>query len=342
MIPTRALVPFAVAALLAASTASAAPLAIGDIVVTDQFTSSVLRIDPVSGAQATISAGGHLVNPTGVAVDATGMVFVIDSGGVIVRVDPAAYDAGNPGTNQEVVAQGALLTTPQDGTFDADGTLLVAVQTGSKLVRVDPNAFDPLHVEANQTLVASGDLISAPKDVAVDPATGTAYVTCFNTHRVVRVEPNGAQSLVAAGGSLFQGPVGIAREADGHLIVRGAPNGILRIDPDAFDGGNLYANQSYVALAGLLSLVNDTAVEANGDLVSSDGFAEISHVVRVHPATYDAAHPEANQTELSPQGILTSPLAIAVFAPEPSAVLLAAVATAALAARRRSRSRFVA
>jgi hypothetical protein len=129
---------------------------------------------------------------------------------------------------------------------------------------------------------------------------------------------------------MVQGPVGIAREADGHLIVRGAVNGILRIDPDAFNAGDGYANQSYVSVGGMLSLVNDTAVEANGDLVSTDGFA--FDVVRADPDSYDAAHPDANQTLLSPQGVLTSPLAIAVFAPEPSVSLLAWVAAATLVA----------
>jgi sugar lactone lactonase YvrE len=330
----HAIAALGIAAALTAQTAAAAPLALGDIVVTDYFlTPSVIRIDPVNGAQATISSGGLLGNPTGVAIDDFGIVYVIDEGGKIVRVDPAAYDAGDPDGNQQVVSQGGLLTTPQSGDFDADGTLLVAAQAGSKLVRVDPDAFNPLDPAANQTLVASVDLLSAPKDVAVDRATGNAYVTSFATDRVIRVEPNGTQTIAALGG-LLQSPTGIAREADGHLIVRGDVNTIVRIDPDAYTGADPAANQQYVSKGGLLVLVNDVAVEASGDVVATDGFEW--WVSRIDPDAYAPADPDGNQTLLSPQGapsLLTSPIAIDVYTPEPAASLGTALAFALLAMR---------
>ena len=330
----RAIAALILAAALAAHSASAAPLALGDIVVTDFFfTPSVIRVDPVSGEQTTISSGGLLGNPNGVAVDDFGIVYVIDTGGKIVRVDPAAYDAGDPSANQQLVSQGGLLTTPQDGDFDADGTLLVAVQAGSKLVRVDPDAFDPLDPAANQTLVASVDLLSVPKDVAVDRATGNAYVTSFATDRVIRVEPDGTQTIAALG-ALLQSPTGIAREADGHLIVRGGPNAIVRIDPDAYTGANPAANQQYVSAGGFLVLVNDVAVEASGDVVATDGFGY--SVSRIDPAAYSPADPDGNQTLVSPQdasSLFTYPIAIDVYTPEPANALLMAAALAALAVR---------
>jgi sugar lactone lactonase YvrE len=323
------------AAMLATHTASAAPLALGDIVVTDfLLTPSVIRVDPVSGEQTTISSGGLLGNPNGVAVDDFGIVYVIDTGGKIVRVDPAAYDAGDPDANQELVAQGGLLTTPQDGDFDADGTLLVAAQAGSKLVRVDPSAFNALDPDANQTLVTSGDLLSSPKDVAVDRATGNAYVTSFSTDRVIRVAPNGTQTIAALG-ALLESPTGIAREADGHLVVRGDPNGIVRIDPDAYTGADPGANQEYVSVGGLLVLINDVAVEASGDVVATDGFGY--SVSRIDPDAYSPADPDGNQTLVSPQDVFTlftNPVAIDVYTPEPAAELLGAVALASLVRRR--------
>lgn len=331
---TRAIAALGTALAFAAHAASAAPLALGDLVVTDYFfTPSLIRVDPASGEQTTISSGGLLGNPNGVAVDDFGIVYVIDTAGTIVRVDPAAYDAGDPDANQQLVSQGGLLTTPQDADFDADGTLLVAVQAGSKLVRVDPDAFDPLDPAANQTLVASVDLLSSPKDVAVDRATGNAYVTSFATDRVVRVEPDGTQTIAALGG-LLQSPTGIAREADGRLIVRGDVNSIVRIDPDAYTGANPAANQEYVSAGGLLVLINDVAVEASGDVVATDGFEW--WVSRVDPDAYSPSDPDGNQTLVSPQGaasLFTYPIAIDVYTPEPAGGLLMAAALATLALR---------
>jgi sugar lactone lactonase YvrE len=329
---TRAIAALGFVAALAAHAASAAPLVLGDIVVTDFFfTPSVIRVDPVSGEQTTISSGGLLGNPNGVVVDDFGLVYVIDTGGKIVRVDPAAYDAGDPDANQQVVSQGGLLTTPQDADVDADGTLLVAVQAGSKLVRVDPDAFNPLDPAANQTLVASADLLSAPKDVAVDRATGVAYVTSFATDRVVRVAPNGVQTIAALG-ALLESPVGIAREAEGKLIVRGGPNALVRIDPDAYTGADPGANQAYVSAGGLLVLINDVAVEASGTVVATDGID--NRVSRIDPDAYSPADPDGNQTIVSPQGassLFTSPIAIDVYTPEPAASLGMAIALAGLA-----------
>ena len=55
----------------------------GDIVVLDReafgFAGGVFRIDPVSGAQTTVSSGGSFVAPFGVALEADNDILVADS-----------------------------------------------------------------------------------------------------------------------------------------------------------------------------------------------------------------------------------------------------------------------
>jgi hypothetical protein len=200
-------------------------------------------------------------------------------------------------------------------------------------VRVDPDAYDPLDPDANQTLVTSGDLLNAPRDVAIDLATGDAYVPNFSTHSIVRVTPGGAQSLVAQGGT-FTSPRAIAIEDDGKLLAPGLPNTILRIDPDAFVPATPASNQTTIASGGELFTVNDVALEAGGTLVATDLF--LFHVVRIDPDAYDPLDPDANQDIVASGNLLTTPLAIAVV-PEAGAGSGAVVAVAAVLAWSRRR-----
>src|SRR5213593_3800223 len=77
--------------LVCASTADA--LKPGDILVADRSTQAILVVDPVTGVQSTLTAGGLLGAPVAVAVAANGDIFVVDrdrfgSGSKIVKVDP--------------------------------------------------------------------------------------------------------------------------------------------------------------------------------------------------------------------------------------------------------------
>jgi DNA-binding beta-propeller fold protein YncE len=66
----------------------------GDILVADRdafggFLGAVIRIDPLSGAQTTVSEGGTFVDPTGVALEADGGdILVADARAGVIRVDP--------------------------------------------------------------------------------------------------------------------------------------------------------------------------------------------------------------------------------------------------------------
>jgi DNA-binding beta-propeller fold protein YncE len=71
----------------------AASAEVGDVMVAAYFASQVVRVDPLSGAQTVISAGGLLDTPTALAVEADGRLLVTDTGtfsGVdaLVRIDP--------------------------------------------------------------------------------------------------------------------------------------------------------------------------------------------------------------------------------------------------------------
>lgn len=69
----------------------------GDIFVADEQAASglgeVIRVDPVTGAQTSISAGNLFVNLVNIATGINGEIFVVDQNafggqGGVIRVDP--------------------------------------------------------------------------------------------------------------------------------------------------------------------------------------------------------------------------------------------------------------
>ncbi len=230
--------PLIVALFAVTGTAAAAP---GDPWVAYVANSSagravVMRVDPATGGIVEISRNGpqgQLFNhPYDIAVAADGSLLVADMGayadgpdpvadGSIVRVDPATGA-------QSLVSRGGRLVDPAGLTLAADGTILVIDNVGfagePELLRIDPAA-------GAQTVVSSGDKLCYPFGVAVERG-GSILVTDFgsppgqsgscpvNLGQVLRVNPNsGAQSTLAAGGTLLRNPFGIAVAPDGGVLV---------------------------------------------------------------------------------------------------------------------------
>ncbi|MER5967285.1 hypothetical protein [Streptomyces sp. NPDC002057] len=146
----------------------------GSILVVEQgllggedLTSRVVRIDPVAGSRTTVTSGGELRSPVGVAVDGHGGILVADtnafggSGGVI-RVDPATGA-------QTTVASGGAFAGPRAVAVEADGSLLVldneALSGAGTLFRVDPTTGE-------QHVLSSGGDFRFLSGVTVVPHPG--------------------------------------------------------------------------------------------------------------------------------------------------------------------------
>ena len=105
----------------------------------------VIRVDPTTGAQTTVSAGGSFADPLGIALEADGNILVaeLSSGfgtpffeGGIIRVDPAT----GAQTTVSSLVTGDALPNPRALAVEADGSI-VAIASGG-LRRVDPVTGD--------------------------------------------------------------------------------------------------------------------------------------------------------------------------------------------------------
>ena len=179
----------------------------GTVYVVDRYNASVRKISPqgrVTTLAGTLPRGYMgardplLGNPTGIAVDATGTVYVSDgTAHVIRRITPAGAVSvwvGEPGQAGHADGQGRAVRfhSPAGLGLDRQGNLYVADQGSHSVRRVSPaGVVSTLVGEPGQAGSADGPRpagrLSRPMSVAVGP-DGAVYVADWGnaTIRVVR------------------------------------------------------------------------------------------------------------------------------------------------------------
>ena len=306
----------------ASQSSAAVVLVPGDLLVTDPessvTTGQIVEIDPITGAQAVVVAGGQLDQPTGICFDAAGQIIVSNYGGSpgnhgsIVRVNPLT------GT-QTVVSTGGLLNHPVSVVTNAAGQLVVTQQGANQVtgavLQIDPNT-------GAQRAVASGGSLKVPAGITVG-TTGTYFVSQFQPSEIIGVNPTtGAQQVVASGGYLDFGPEGLTGDVTqpGNLLVAeaGSTPELLRINEAT-------GAQSVISSGGLLALPVDVAQDAAGDTFLSNG----TNVLQVDLDT-------GTQRLIASGGSLVTPRGLVVV-PEPAGMAVTALGLAALVRRRRPR-----
>ena len=199
-----------------------AVLSDGTLAVANTGANSIVRVDPATGAVATIAAG-DLDAPVGVAAAADGTVYVADTYNDRV----VAVDAG--GEQRTVAGGDGQLDTPCGVALAPDGALLVADTGNGRVVR--------LGADGSLETIAGADQLEEPTALAVRP-DGAVYVADAGDSSVVLCEPGSPPRRFAgtrfgrADGDLaaarFGRPTGVALAPDGALVVADGTNGAVR------------------------------------------------------------------------------------------------------------------
>ena len=278
----------------------------------------VLRVDAASG-MVTLAAGNgtpgysgdngpatsaQLNWPEGVAVDASGNLYIADtnnnrirkvSGGVITTV---AGD-GNFGYNGDgMPATSAWLNGPYGITVDAAGNLYVADTGNGRIRRVSNGTIAT--VAGNGSFGYNGDNIAAtsaeltsPSGVAVDSA-GNLYIADLGNNRVRKVSA-GIITTVAGTGALgsstgsgyngdnipaasaeLDGPWGVAVDTSGNLYIADTDNNRIRkvaggtITTVAGNAGFTFGGDNVAATSTSLYAPFGVALDAAGNLYIAD------------------------------------------------------------------------
>jgi sugar lactone lactonase YvrE len=193
------------------------------------------------GGQAT---NAELRNPTALAIDSFGNLFIADTGNHSIRkvatdgIITTVAGIGTPGYYGDTgPATKAQLTSPEGLTLDATGNLYIADTFNHRIrkVAIDGNITT---IAGNGSPGYSGDggsatvsELNAPTSVALD-AAGNLYIADANNNRIRRCAKNGTISTVVGNGlagysgdggpsksASLNSPIGIAFDAAGHLYI---------------------------------------------------------------------------------------------------------------------------
>ena len=233
--------------------------AANNLLIAENTTGLVRRVDAVTGLMGTVGGGGSFpggndgdpasqayLRPDTLAVGPGGALYVVDrvffsvtliTGGtfstVVNKIQLANYAAGDGGT-----ARNARLLSPSGLARDAAGNLYIAERDNFRVRKVSP-AGTITTLAGSGTGGYSGDggpataaQLFAPAAVAVD-AAGNVYIADTGNARVRKVTPQGTISTFAGNGTQgtstgdggpatsasFQALQGVAMAPDGRLHI---------------------------------------------------------------------------------------------------------------------------
>ncbi len=188
---------------------------------------TVWRLDLQGSGAMVVGNAGNMSAPVDLVAESSGTLLVLDDTGGIIRIDPDAYDNGNPSSNQSVVVAADQLESPTGIALAPDGKILVT----------DPGAEGGqgallrfFATGGSATTLTSGDRFIAPSAAAVVrpvPRAGDIIVSDPNRDQIVLIDPNNGDQRVLAARGLLSFPDGIALDPDGGLLVAEAGNNLL-------------------------------------------------------------------------------------------------------------------
>ena len=230
----------------------------GNLYIADTDNNRIRKISPggiittVAGTEiAGFSGDGgpatqaQLNHPEGVAVDASGNLYIADTGnnrirkispnGIITTVAGNGI-AGFSGDNGP--ASQAQLNQPEGVAVDASGNLYIADTDNDRIREVRTDGV--IITIAGRDAGFSGDggpayraQLNHPEGVAVD-ASGNIYIADTGNNRIRKISPNGTITTIVGNGTtaILKAPTGIAVSASGNLYIADTGNNrILVVDP---------------------------------------------------------------------------------------------------------------
>jgi trimeric autotransporter adhesin len=296
--------------------------ALGNIYIVDEFSHRIRMISGINGLITTVAGtgevgysgdGGQAMSarlnfPKGVAVDASGNIYIVDtanhcirkvtkSTGVITTVAGGGdYDFDNVHDGGQ--ATSAVLASPLGVTLDASGNVYITDTKHFRIRMVTKSTGVITTVAGNGTAGYFGDggqatssKLSFPYGIAVD-ASGNIYIADQYNHRI-RMITNGVITTVAGTGEVgYSGdgglatsanisyPCGIALDASGNLYMtlRGSNGNRVRkvtkstgvITTVAGNGTAGYFGDGGQATSAKLNSPGGVAVDASGNVYIAD------------------------------------------------------------------------
>ena len=248
-----------------------------------------------SDSTAAMDSLPSFYSPSGVAVDATGNIYVADYGNNLIRkITPAGIVStlAGTGTQGSVNATGILasFSQPTGLTIDPSGSLYIADAGNNEIRLITQAGVVSTFAGSDSTGAVNGAtsnaLFFSPAGVTLDPS-GNLYVADAGNNLIRKIS-GGVVSTFAGNGvdtlqvGLFDDPTGVATDATGNVYVANYLNSnILSINQSGtvniFAGTGTNGATNGPGNAATFYFPNSVAVDASNNIYVSD---EINNLIR--------------------------------------------------------------
>ncbi|QMW00872.1 NHL repeat-containing protein [Spirosoma foliorum] len=296
--------------------------AAGNLYIADFYNNRIRKVS-TSGIITTVAGDGNrnfngdggvatrasLYNPTGVAVDAAGNIYIADQGNCRIRkIDANGIITTIAGNNSRGfsgdggVATAASLNNPTSVIVDEYGNIYITDSVNQRVRRVSTDGIITT-VVGNGLRRSTGDgglateaSLNNPVSTAFDN-NGNLYIALQDGHQIRKVSSDGIITTVAGNGYIsFSGdgglatsaslynPFGVTTDSSDNLYITDLFNRRIRkVSPDgiittvAGNGNAGFSGDGGLATATTLNGVYNMIVDAAGNLYMADSF---NHRVR--------------------------------------------------------------
>jgi sugar lactone lactonase YvrE len=224
----------------------------GNVYVADAWNHKIRKITPegmvstLAGSTRGFADGpgvsAQFYEPYGVAVDAQGIVYVVDTKNNKIRIiTPDGMVSTLAGSTQGYVdgpGDTAQFDMPYGIAVDSQGIVYVADSKNNKIRKISPDGVVSTLAGNNLGITAVFALLNSPYGVAVD-GQGNVYIADSENHIISKITPDGELSTLAgstkgfADGSgdttQFNTPYGLAVDAAGNVYVADYWNHKIRV-----------------------------------------------------------------------------------------------------------------
>jgi sugar lactone lactonase YvrE len=230
----------------------------GNVYVADTHNSLIRKISPdgfvttLAGKRIYKSAPGtdstiRFDNPTGIATDGDGNVYVADWANDLIRkISPAGKVTNLAGNNdrgsRDGIGSSASFYLPGGLAIDSAGNIYVADTYNNMIRRISPQGV--VTTLAGKTTPGSANgkgaaaSFSHPAGIAVDPQ-GNLFVADAGNNKIRRIGPDGTVTTLAGSGTRgsangpdttasFNKPLGITTDKAGNVFVADYQNNLIR------------------------------------------------------------------------------------------------------------------